>query len=124
MPETLLELFQRLLGENQERPDGLDRQHKVPSLWPKPVGAHLERRQGQLQLGAAGREKILIVNDLHIVGIISYIMADFISSNGGAPKTWCTNFKTNQRFREYRIRGVINDVEIGDYSNTIQITVS
>jgi hypothetical protein len=96
----------------------------VASLWPKPVGARLGRRQGQLQLGAVSREKILIVDDLHIVGIISYIMADFISSNDGSLKTWCTNFKTNQRFREYRIRGVINDVEIGDYSHTIQITVS
>jgi hypothetical protein len=62
VPETLLELFQRLLGENQERLDVPDREQQVPQVGPKPVGARLERRQTRLELGALGREKILLVS--------------------------------------------------------------
>jgi hypothetical protein len=45
-----------------------------------------------------GREKICLSMTYINSRIISYIMADFIPSNDGAPKTWCANFKTNQRF--------------------------
>jgi hypothetical protein len=62
VPQTLLELSQRLLGENQERLDVPDREQQVPQLGPKPAGPRQERRQSRLGLGAVGREKILLVN--------------------------------------------------------------